>query len=135
EVREMSPRLRPLHCRTQLAPFDDHDPPGVDPLHGTALAAALLVEAVEELGGPDLAVSGDEVAHIARRGARQFHGVENALEVVAIAVEAREIQSCGLRAEERLGDLRMARAQGAELHPIAVVLALRQRYEPQQGIC
>src|SRR6185312_447736 len=43
------------------------------------------------------------------------------------------IQSCGLRAEERLGDLRMARAQGAELHPIAVVLALRQRYEPSKA--
>src|SRR6185437_13686363 len=100
QVREIPPRPIPLHRWAQGTPFDQHYPAGVYPLHWTSLAAALLVEAVEELGGPDLAISGDEVAHVARGGPGQLHRVQDAFEVVAVAVESRQIQARGLRAQQ-----------------------------------
>src|SRR5581483_9483658 len=56
------------------------------------------------------------------------------LEVVAVPIEAREIEARGLRAEQCLGDFRMPRAQPGDLHAIAVVLTLRQRHQAEQSI-
>ncbi len=134
QVRELGPGLRPLHAGAQRTPFHDHDPAGVDPLDRTALAAMLLIEAVEELGRPDLAVADDEIAHVARGRAGELHRMKNAFEVVAVAVESREIKPRGLRGEERLRNFRVSRAQCTELHAITVILLLRERHEAEQSV-
>ena len=81
--------LRPLHRRAERAPLHDQHRARVDPLHVAGAARALLEVAVEQPGRPQLAVAGDEVADVAGRRAREAHGVQDAFEVVAVAVEAR----------------------------------------------
>ncbi len=131
QVAQACARVAPFDGGSQLPPLDDDDTACVDPLHRAAAAAALLEEAVEKLRRPDLAVTGDEIGHVVCSLPREFHGVEDPLQVVTVAVEAGEIQPRGLRGQQRLGNRRVASTQRDDFGAIAVVLPLGKGHEPQ----
>ncbi len=97
EVGEILVGVGPLHAGPEGAPFDDDDPARIQPLGLRARAAPLLQEAVEQLGRPDLAIADDQIAHIARRGAGEFHGLQDARQVVAVAIETGQVQASRFR--------------------------------------
>ncbi len=134
EVLEAGMRIGPLNARPQRTPLHHDDAPRVDPLHRARPAAALLQEAMKQLGGPDLPVAGDQVAHIARGRAGELHGLQDPRQIVTVAVEAGEVQPRRLTCEQRLRDGRVSRPQRSEIGPEGVVLALGQVHEPQERI-
>ena len=60
------------HCtrRSERSPFDYHDAPRVEPGYRPGAARALLEKRAKQPCRPHLAVTGDQVADTARRGAR-----------------------------------------------------------------
>jgi hypothetical protein len=98
-------RLRPLHGGPERTPFDDDDVARVDParLAGQAGLAG-IEELTEQPRRPDLAEAGDQVADVAGGRAGQPHGVEDALDVMPIAIEGRQVQPCRTRIQQFLRD-------------------------------
>ena len=66
QAPELGARLFPLHCRTQRAPFHHHHLARVDPAHVAGALAPRGEEFSEQPCGPDLAIAGDQVAHVLR---------------------------------------------------------------------
>ncbi len=66
--REVGARLGPLDAGAERTPFHHYDPPRIEPLHRPGAAGALVEEALEQPRRPDLAVTGDQIADIARGG-------------------------------------------------------------------
>ena len=89
---------------------------------------------MKQLGGPDLAVAGDQVGDILRGRPSQLDGMENALQVVAVPVETGEVKARRLRRQQRFGDDRVPDTQRGDFAAITVVLAFRKRNEAQQRI-
>src|SRR6185369_16905876 len=65
---------------------------------------------------------------------RQLDRVQDAFDVVTVAVETREVQLRRVGRQQRLRDLRVARAQRVEIAAIGVVLRLGAGDEPEQRI-
>ena len=82
---------RPLHRRSQRAPFDDDDLARIDPQHLALDARALAQKRREQPRRPDLAVARDHVAHRVGRRADEAHGLQHAGDVAAIAFELRAV--------------------------------------------
>ena len=101
---------------------------------GPAAPAALLEEALEQPRGPDLAVAGDEVADGVGGRAGELDRMQDPEQVLAVAVEARQVRLGGLRRQQLLGDGRVTRAQLGEFTAIGAVLALGERHEAQQRV-
>ena len=104
-------------------------------LHGARAFAARGEEFAEQLGGPDLAVAGDQVAHVLRGRARELHRVQDAFDVVTVAVEAGHVELARVgRDSSGFGDGVVPRAQRIELTAPAVVLRFGARDEAEQRI-
>jgi hypothetical protein len=85
---------------------------------------------MEQLGGPDLPETGNQVTHILRGRPRQFNSVQNAFQVVAVPVETSQVQAGGLGREQCFGNGSVPDAQGGNLAAIAIVLAFSERNQP-----
>src|SRR5262249_12262448 len=71
---------------------------------------------------------------VLRRGASEFDRMENARQVMAVAIETRQVQPGGLRTENRLRDRRVPVPQCRDMPPVTVVLALGQLDEFQERV-
>ena len=132
--RELGARFVPLHGRAQRTPLDDHGLARVDPLHVARAFAARREEFAEQLGGPDLAVAGDQVAHVLRGRARELHRVQDAFDVVTVAVEAGHVELARIGRQQRFGDGGVPRAQRVELAAPGLVLRFGARDEAEQRV-
>ena len=134
-ARKLGARLIPLHRRAQRPPLHDHR---LRARRSTARRPGRLAargeEFAEQLGGPDLAVAGDQVAHVLRRRTRQLDGVQDAFDVVTVAIERRHVQRRGFGREQRLRDRGVTRAQRVQFAAPGVVLRFGARHQAQQRI-
>ena len=127
-------RLRPLHGRPERTPLDHHDLARVHPAHLARTTGRSLEEFAEQPGGPDLAVAGDQVDHVARRRAGQLHRVQDALEIVAVTVECGQVEPGGFGGQQVLGDRRMAGPQALQPPPVDRILRLGLRDQAEQRV-
>ena len=124
----------PAHGRSERSPFHRHDVARVDPADVAGPATAMTQIGGEQAGRPDLAVTGDEIAHRLRSRADQLDRVQDPGDVPAILGERREELAARIAGEQRVGDHLVAVAQLLDAVGERPFLALCGRDEIQQCI-
>ncbi len=124
----------PLHGRSERAPFHDDHTARIHPQRLAGTPGARLKVLVEQPRRPDLAIACDEVADIVGGRAGQLHGVQDALDVVAVPIHGRQVQRGVLRRQQRLGNGGVALAQRLHLALVALILLLGEHHQAQQRI-
>ncbi|MDQ1241005.1 MAG: hypothetical protein QG550_255 [Pseudomonadota bacterium] len=131
---QVGARLLPAHAGPQRAPLDQQHAAGVEPLDPSLGPPTAAQEALEEAGRPELTVAGDQVAEGRRGGADQAYGLQDARDVVAVAVQLHQEFIVEVAGQQLPRDADVALAQ--RLDPIVEggVLLLGQHHEIQQRI-